>query len=260
MLLIYSSLGLISLIFSACSSNNEDGEGENEKKIGKLKNEGDFEDKVAAIENNSNWKIMNSLAYNNNAGSREEVIAYLNETDEAVKLEEIFFDAPTGDYGTRIFYVDGGKKFASKEVFFDNQKKIPQFIERITFYDKKQAPVYTRERSTALEEDLSKQIFEQKTPVGLSIDRAMEIINKQGSFETTFQGFVENGGLTYILVGENTPDGFASSLVVQYESKDVLKLQKNERGMIGIPIEVQHQTMLDEQGLKFQILLNLRLL
>jgi hypothetical protein len=39
-----------------------------------------------------------------------------------------------------------------------------------------------------------------------------------------------------------------------------VKLKKNERGMIGIPVEVQHQTMLDEQGLKFQILLGLRLL
>jgi hypothetical protein len=61
-------------------------------------------------------------------------------------------------------------------------------------------------------------------------------------------------------VGENTPDGFASSLVVQYESSEIVKLKKNERGMIGIPVEVQHQTMLDEQGLKFQILLGLRLL
>jgi hypothetical protein len=259
-LLVYSQLVLLSLLFSACFNNGKDDQDQNEKKIGKLKNEGDFEDKMAAIENNSNWKVMNSLAYNNNAGSREEVIAYLNEKDEAVKLEEVFFDASTGDYGRRIFYVEDGKKFASKEVFFDNQKKSPQFIERISFYDKKQNPVYSRERSTELEQDLENQPFEEKSPVGVSIDRAMQIINKQGAFETTFQGFVQNGGLNYILVGENTPDGFASSLVVQYESSDILKLKKNERGMIGIPVEVQHQTMMDEQGLKFQILLNLRLI
>ena len=259
-LLIYSSLFLFSLLFSACSNNGKDDQYQNEKKIGKLKNEGDFEDKMAAIENYSNWKIMNSLAYNNNAGSREEVIACLNEKDEAVKLEEVFYDAATGNYGRRIFYAEGGKKFASKEVFFDNQLKAPQFIERISFYDKKQQPIYTRERSAALEEDLESQEFVQKSPVGVSIDRAMQIINQQGPFETTFQGFVQNGGLNYILVGENTPDGFASSLVVQYESAEIVKLKKNERGMIGIPVEVQHQTMLDEQGLKFQILLGLRLL
>jgi hypothetical protein len=259
-LLFYSPLFLLSFLFSACTNNKNDEEPQNDKKIGKLKNEGDFEDKIAAIENNSKWKIMNSLAFNNNEGSREEVIAYLNEKDEAVKLEEVFFDALTGNYGRRIFYAEGGKKFASKEVFFDNQKKVPQFIERISFYNKKQVPIYTRERSTALEEDLENQMFEQKNPVGVSIDRAMQIINQQGPFETTFQGFVQNGGLTYILVGENTPDGFASSLAVQYESSAILKLRKNERGMIGIPLEVQHQTMMDEQGLKFQILLNISLL
>lgn len=223
----------------------------------KPKNANDIEAQMATIENNPNWKVMNSLAYNNNAGSTEEVVAYLNERDEAVKLEERFSDVSTGNYGKRIFYVANQNTFATKEIYFDNELKIPTFIERITFYGKSQQPVYTTERRAATEAELENAAFKQKAPKGISIERAMEVINQQGEFTTTFQGFVQSGGLTYILVGENSKDGFASSLAVQYENEDIKKLRQNERGMIGTPLQISHQTMVDEKGLKFQILVNL---
>jgi hypothetical protein len=252
--LLLSPVVLFFLLFSSCSGENK---GSDNVHFKKPKNANDIETHMAEIENNPDWKVMNSLAYNNNEGSTEEVIAYLNASDEAVKLEERFSDVSTGNYGKRLFYVADQKTFASKEVYFDNTLKEPAFIERISFYGKNQQPVYTRERTAPTELELDNASFQQKNPVGISIERAMQVINQQGEFATTFQGFVQSGGLTYILVGENSQDGFASSLAIQYENEDIKKLKLNERGMIGTPLQIKHQTMVDEKGLKFQVLLDL---
>jgi hypothetical protein len=87
----------------------------------------------------------------------------------------------------------------------------------------------------------------------------MRVLNKEKEFETTFQGFVSDGTLNYVLVGENTENGFASSLAVQYSEGDVRKLLKNEKAMIGKLLTVTHEVMEDERGLKFQLLLSLEI-
>jgi len=252
--LLISPVLLILLFVSSCSGNTNNAE---KVQFKKPKNANDLEAHMAEIENNPDWKVMNSLAYNNNDGSTEEVIAYLNARDEAVKLEERFSDVSTGNNGYRYFYVADQKTFASREVYFDNTIKKPSYIERITFYGKNQEPTYTKERSAETELELENAVFQQKSPVGVSIERAMQVINQQGEFVTTFQGFVQSGGITYILVGENTQNGFASSLAIQYDNEDIKKLKMNERGMIGTPLQIKHQTMVDEKGLKFQVLLEL---
>lgn len=244
---------------TACQSDTTKTEDPNKSEVTGLENEGEYEDRIGAIENNTDLKVMNSLAYNDNAGSREEAIAYLDAEDNAVKIEEIFSDVKTGNYGTYTFYVDKGKKFASKEVYYDNQLKEPSFVERITYYDEKEKPVFTRERIAPFEDDLSKESFQIVSPRDIPIDRTMRILNQEGEFETTFQGFADGGNLKYLLVGENTPDGFASSLAVQYQEGDIKKLMANERAFVGTPLDVEHEIMVDERGLKFQVLLSVKI-
>jgi len=216
---------LVISTMTACQSDTTKTEDPNKSEVAGLENEGEYEDRIGAVENNTDLKVMNSLDYNDNAGSREEA----------------------------------GKKFATKEVYFDNQLKVPSFVERLTFYDENEKPVFTRERLAPFEDELSKEAFQTRSPRDLSIDRAMRIINQEAEFETTFQGFAEGGNLKYLLVGENTPDGFASSLAVQYQEGDIKKLLANERAMVGTPLEVEHEIMVDERGLKFQVLLSVKI-
>ncbi|MFN6014194.1 MAG: hypothetical protein ACK47F_05845 [Flavobacteriales bacterium] len=256
----FSCLALLFVVtMTACQSDSTNTKDPAKDEIAGLENEGEYEDRIGAVENNTDLKVMNSLDYNDNAGSREEAVAYLDAADNVVKIEEVFSDVKTGNYGVYTFYVDKGKKFATKEVYFDNQLKVPSFVERLTFYDEKEKPVFTRERLAPFEDELSKEAFQTRSPRDLSIDRAMRIINQEAEFETTFQGFAEGGNLKYLLVGENTPDGFASSLAVQYQEGDIKKLLANERAMVGTPLEVEHEIMVDERGLKFQVLLSVKI-
>jgi hypothetical protein len=242
-------------IISCQSDNKTDENSTQTENAAKIENEDQFEQKMADIDNATDLKLINSLAYNNNEGSRIDAIAYLDKNDQEVKIEENFADVKTGNYGKYAYYVENGKKFATKEVYYDNQLSTPSFVERVSFYDEKGKVMFTKERLASFEDELEKAAFQIRTPKDCSIDRAMRVLNQEGEFTTTFQGFASAGNLTYLLVGEDTKDGYASSLAVQYEEGDIKTLLKSERAYIGTPLEVQHEVMVDERGLKFQVLL-----
>jgi hypothetical protein len=215
--------------------------------------EADYEMRMKAIDNNPNLLVFNSLKYNNNAGSTADASALLNAKQEEVKITENYNLAEKGDFGKRTFYIDQGKKFASVEVCFF--KKTNQFVERITYYNKAGQPVFSKKRAAEFEEELEQLPFEEDKPTDCSIDRAMRLLNKEGEFETTFQGFAENGTMKFLLVGENKTDGYASSLSVQFEDVLIKKLFAQEAEMLGTPLEVGSELMADETGMTFQVLL-----
>lgn len=252
---------LFSLLFAACNSSSHKNETSEESKTQpKFPNENQLEEKMAAIENNKDLLVVNSLNYNNNAGSTASAIAYLDAEKNTVKMDEVFSDVTNGNYGTHTFYIENGKKIVSKEVYFDNELKVPIFVERISFYNKNQKVIYTKERTAEYEEDLPKMQFQIAKLKECSLDRTMRILNQEKDFETTFQGFASDGSTKFLLVGENTPDGFASSLAVQRLDKEIEKLSNNEKAMIGKKLEIQYDVMVDEQGLTFQILQSLTIL
>ncbi len=259
-LTIFSFFSSAMLLF-ACSNDPQDQENQESTSNVELTSEDSkFEDRMAQIDNNEKLSVLNSLAYNNNEGSREEARAYLDKNNNEVKIEEVFSDAKTGNYGQYIFYIDNGKRFATKAIYYDNQLEKPSFIERVSYYDKNGKVKFTKERLAEYEEDLPDAAFSVVKPKDLPIDRTLRILNQEGEFVTTFQGFAEGNNMKYLLVGENKPDGYASSLAVQYEEGDIRKLMKNERAMIGKPLEVTHNMMMDERGLKFQILMTVKIL
>ena len=252
---------LFCLLFTACNSSNHKNDNSEEVKAQpKFPNEEQLEEKMAAIENNKDLLVVNSLNYNNNAGSTASAIAYLDAQKYTVKMDEIFSDVTTGNYGTYTFYIENGKKIVSKEVYFDNELKVPIFVERISFYDKNQKVIYTKERTASYEEDLPQMQFQIAKLKDCPLDRTMRILNQEKDFETTFQGFASDGSTKFLLVGENTPDGYASSLAVQRLDKEIDKLSMNEKAMIGKKLEIQYDVMVDEQGLSFQILQSVKIL
>lgn len=251
---------IVLFLQTGCNSDQKlDESKDNSSNLQKIENEDQFDQRMADIDNSTDLKVINSLAYNNNAGSRIEAIAYLDKNDQEVKIDENFADMKTGNYGKYSFYIENGKKYASKEVYYDNGLEKPSFVERVTFYDKNQKPVFTKERIAPFEDELVKAAFQITKAKDCSIDRAMRVLNQEGEFTTTFQGFAEGANMKYLLVGENTKDGYASSLAVQYEEGDIRTLLKNERAYIGTPLEVQHEVMVDERGLKFTVLLAVKI-
>lgn len=248
-------------LLGSCGSTSEESS-ETEKGIEKksgMKDEEKFESRMAEVDNNKDLAVANSLSYSNNEGSTAEVAAFLDKSDNILKLEESFTDAKTQSYGKRYFYIENGKKYATREVFYDTGRKKAVFVERITYYNQGEKPIYTKQREAEYEIDMESLPFQMTSPKDCSIDRAMRILNQEGEFETTFQGFASDGSMNFLLVGENSENGYASSLAVQHTEGDIRKLMNNEKAMVGTPLEVQYERMIDERDFQFQVLVGVKI-
>ena len=245
------------LLFSACSTDQSSAkeiETVAPKTTERFKGQFEMDAKVEAIDANEQLKKLNSLSFTNNAKSSAEAIAYLDENDSEVKIIEKFNATETGNYGSKTFYIENGAVFCAKEVYFDKQISVPSFVERISYYGKKQQVLATIERFAAYEEDLDQTAFNVTAKKRISVDRALSILNHSGEFETTFQGFLTHNSMDFILVGKNTADGFTSALSIQSQNATVLYLQKNERKMVGTLLDVSHSFIVDGSGMTFQVL------
>lgn len=218
--------------------------------------ESKIEKLIAETDLNDQLKVMNSLYFTKEDESSLEVNAFLDKSDKIMKIEEKYSDGSTGEYGSRIFYVKEGKKYATKERYeMRNGKKI-DFVERVSFYDEKEKVVNTKLRKAEFEEDLDAKSFEFIAPYDCSIERAMSAINQEGSFQTKFQGFITARGDTYLSVGESKENGYVSTMLLQYHTSLTRKLQKDQEKYLGKKLNIEFQKMIDPNGFEYQILLS----
>ena len=215
-----------------------------------------IEKRIAETDLKEKLNEINSLYYTKEDGSSFEVKAFLDKSDALLKVEEKYLIGKTGEYGTILFYVHNGKKYASKERFEDRSGKKPTFVERVSFYNEKEKVVSTKIRKAFYEEDLDAKPFEIVDLYDCSIVPAMNALNQEGEFETRFQGLIFNRNSSYITVGESKPNGYISALMVQYNNSTTEKLRKNQYQMIGVKLNVEFQKVIDENGFEFQVLLN----
>lgn len=250
------------LIFTACKSETKATDEtylSPEEKALDFNGKTEIESKVAAIDNNQDLLVVNSLMYAHSDGSTEEAIAFLNEKQEILKIEEKYNDTKNGDFGRRIFYFENGKRLATKEIYQDSHRTTPGFIERYSFYDKKDKVQFSQEREAEFEEHLEMATFRVAKATDCSKKKAMQILNQEGPFATTFQGLASNGDMDFVIVGENVKEGFTSSLAIQHNGGDIAKLMENERMFIGRPLTVQFERVIDHRDFEFQALVALRI-
>ncbi len=249
------------LLFSCGDDQNKSNEGENAADqtgtVKQLSDEDKFSQKMAAIDLNQQLQVINGLAYNNQSEVSIQVNGYLDSNDLEVKIEEFYNDAKTGNNERTTFYIEGGKKFATRQIIFDNTKKPSVFTERISFYDKDQKVIFTKAREAEYEELLSTVNFKPVSLFDCKIDRAMRALNEEEEFETAFQGFVETKTVDYILVGANADNGFVSSLAVVMPNAFTFELKGNQKKYIGQLLEVQFQKTM-EANVSYQALVDIR--
>jgi hypothetical protein len=219
----------------------------------------ELEAKIAERDDMSKWIPVNSLIYTHTDGSTDEASAFVNEKEEIVKLVHRYMKSKTQEYGSAAFYIENGKKIATIETYYDAKRKEPVFVERYTVYDSKEKPVFAKEREAEYEVDLETAVYKPVDAEDCSIKKAMQILNQEGPFVTTFQGFASNGEMDFVIVGENKEIGYTSSVAVQHREGDILKLYMDERGYVGTPLEVSFERMIDERDFEFQVLLSLKI-
>lgn len=244
------------IIFTSCQSGETEGASElpttdyqpNAQEVA-------FEEMIASIDANDSLRIGNSLFYSKPTGESIEVRLFVNAKNETVKMVERYTEESTQSVFRNVFYLKEGKKFATRELFGSTVNGKELFNERVSYYDEKEQPVLSKFKSANYEEELDYESFVTMDPYDCKMERALNVINQEGEFATTFQGFVKEDAFLYLIVGENEKDGYSSSLVVQYVDYTIKKLQEDELKMIGTPLIVDFETVTEGgEGYEYQIL------
>ena len=214
-----------------------------------------YEEYMMGIDSDDALGGGNSLFYSKGNGEYTEVEFLVNEKNEMVKMIQ-YYTQETLTVAKNIFYFKEGKKFATRELFEQGPMNNLSFVERITYYDQDEKPIVTKQRVAPYEQDLELESFRMADKHDCSAKRAFEILNQQGEFNTTFQGFVSEDAFLYLVVGGPGANDYTSSLLVQNVDQTIKKLQSNEMGMIGTPLIVNFDNVKDGgEGYEYQILL-----
>ncbi|MFK7783867.1 MAG: hypothetical protein AB8B56_02060 [Crocinitomicaceae bacterium] len=200
---------------------------------------------------NDSLAKANSLYYSREFnGNREwiEVVMTLDDSSRILKMVEQYLMGGAEAVYSNNFYFKDGYKYATKQFFIESEGDSSYFVELLSFYDKDENVTATKKRTAEYENDLVNAQYMVAPKQGCSTDRAFDIVNQEGEFRTTFQGFIEMQGFKYLIVGDDDQDGFSTALVVQRTTPLIKELVGNESELLGIPLRVSYQTIVDATG------------
>ena len=218
-----------------------------------------FEELIFEIDANDSLLVGQSLFYSREGGASVEVEIKVNDSNQMVKMVEEYTTEEFPSIASNTFYFKNRKMNASKELMEEAVGDSSQFIERVTYYDENENPIITKKKAANFEEELEFESYQIVENQKCSYDRALEVLNQENEYATTFQGFVKEDPYLYLIVGENKEDGYYTSVVVQYMTSLIKKLQQDEKSMLGTPLEIEYETLNGDQGYEYQILMGVRM-
>lgn len=215
----------------------------------------DYEAFITEVDNGQ-YGVLNSLSYSDAKNNAVQVTVLVDDSSEMVKLEEKYTTELSNSINTNIFYYkNSGTKYASIQYFEEKDKTDSlYFVEVRSYYDTSGNVVFSKKRTAEYEDYLEMEPFVEINKTSCSDDRAMQVLQQEGDYQTTFQGFVRGEEAIIFVVGEPKKEGFSSALVVQNFTPTINRLMNNESAMLGTPVAIQF--VLDQGD---QLLLDVRI-
>lgn len=242
---------LLVFSFVSCSSNST----EKEEKAKPVSVEDAILAEMDAIEKllSEKGQIASSLRYSKEDGTSIQVAAHLSDESELLKIEENFTEKNGGNFGTTTFYMKGKHPFVCKERFQDYSVNPAKFVERLTFYTEKGEVEKTIEKRVDHEDDLANVPYAAVEKANPNLKRAKEVLDQKGSYELTFQGFVDADDVGYLVVGEPAADGFSSALRISQIDPFITELRRDPKKHLNRKVQVVFDVVSDVTGFEFQM-------
>lgn len=245
----------IVLLLAACGEDTKTVDKPKGEIVKSFKNEAEMDEYMQELDAlvAASGTVANSLHYEKSDGTMIEVIGHMDRDNKIHIVEEQFAEGAGKTTGVRFFYLNqNGKPFATHEQIDEITGDQAQFVERITYYDSKGKVLKTKERRAQFQDEIDRFSYKPAPKHAISIDRAWRALNSEKEFETTFQGFVYQDVMSYLIVGENSKDGFTSALRLDYKDLLIQQLNNDPDAYIGEKLTVNFQVH-EDRGLEFQI-------
>lgn len=204
---------------------------------------------------NTDYQVMNSLSYGKEDGSSAMAQVFVDDSSRAVKIAERYTTSKSSSYQSNYFYYKKGEKVATKQYFEEGEGEKAHFVELVTYYTNGK-PTLAKRRQAEYEDELEYAEFQKAEPKELKEDNVNDIFNQVGPYSTTFQGFIQSqeDGTLYLIVGEDTPTGYTSALMVQQRVPIINRLLSDQLAYVGKELVVEFETLSDGTGYDFQLL------
>jgi hypothetical protein len=215
-----------------------------------------FENEITKIEKNPKYIEVTSLDYLSNDGESfvakglvEPKNGYQNMTLKKLTFTQI---SKNGDETICSYYYLGIRKFASTcQQTLLNGMKLSKVITR-SYYDDSGQVFFSKSTS----ENINDKNFIKCKPVNHDDKLALKIINQEGEFETRFQGFTENMGKSYLILGTNS---YTSTVAFPAFNPTLSLLKKNENKYLGKKLIINFSVEKEANGFTFQALKDIQL-
>lgn len=251
---ILSFFVLLTLSFSACKDGAKDNETSQESEKGL--NESAWEEAMKKIDDQIaiSDAVANSLYYTKTTGESEKITAFLNQDNQILKVEEMYSGRENENAGRIIYYLNKTIPLITVELFEDlGGSEGVKFVERVSYYNDQGKATYTKEKRVNYEEELVDASYKSVDLVTLDTKRIFQVLNQEGEYQTTFQGFIETESLNYLIVGEPKEDGFTSAMRIEFEDHFIKELSKNPKKFINKKMRVTFQVSKMQGNFEYQI-------
>ena len=246
----------IVVLLASCSNNDSDSVSKTSTPVVKsFKDEAQMDKYVQEliVKTDSSGLIASSLHYEKSNGEGIEVHGLMDRENKIHILEETYSEGNGKPHGKRYYYLNQqGKPFVTREMIDQISDEYAVFIDRVSYYDNSGKVIKTKERRASYEDEIENVSYQAVGLHSISPDRAWRALNSEKEFTTTFQGFVQQDVMTYLIVGENTEDGYTSALRLDYKDQLIQILYSNPEMYIGKRLHVNFQ-IFEDRGMTFQV-------
>jgi hypothetical protein len=217
--------------------------------------EQEFENEIKSIESNKKLVEVTSLEYLSSKGETFLVKGLVQNANQEMTLKKLIFKQlyENGNEKTCSFYYKGMRKIASVcEQSIIKKNNFNRVITKSYYDDSSQ--VFFSKRLNGNSETIDEKNYSKCEPISHDDDLALKVINQKGEFETKFQGFVENMGKIYLILGT---ENFTSTVALSEFNPTLQLLKNNEKKFLGKKLIVEFFVN-EDGGFKFQALKSVR--
>ncbi len=252
---------VLSVVFLvACKGENADNIDKSEDTSEVLQND-DKDKYMSEIDEKAEETYFNSLKFATESQEYIEVKTALDKDQNLLRVKEEYSNGEGQEYGVKNYYYQNGKLSSSVKRFERHTADDIVFVEQVTYYDKNGKAESTKERIASFESDLENFPFKKVDIAPLSPEKALQVMQETGQFETTFQGFVEANSATYLIVGAGKNNEYSSALNVPNLDGSIERIRDNPKEYLGKKIKVTFTKIIDPaSGYEYQELISLNFL
>lgn len=188
-----------------------------------------------------------------------EVIAYLNDDGEPLKIIEQYSNGNFQNQGERFFYLENGKLIAfedKRDAWLDSNTFVYEEVQ--TFYND-QEPVMTRQRTAGSVSEIETSEWKTVRPESHTLTRVNKILSGEDEFQTHFISVIEAQQGLFLLLGENKDENrYQTAVRVDEKTPFIEDLLANYEDYKYRPIEIQFRIEGGAGQPQFQVLTNAR--